>query len=91
MTDNKNNKVSLPLHLDLKTVTETHKHIIDLLDEGNQVDVDVTDLQGIDTAGIQLLVCVSNYGKSKSGSVSLTGNSSVVNDRARSLGLEGFN
>lgn len=88
MTDNNNNRVTLPLHLDLNNVAEIREKIIESADKDKMLEIDISGLQGIDTAGIQLLVVATEASSGKG--VKISGVSAGFSERAESLGLSDF-
>lgn len=77
----------LPEHLTILEIAEWQEAMSALLSVSPNLQIDVSPLARIDTAGLQLLLAVVEEAKTKGGSVQWVGVSDILSQSAHWLGM----
>lgn len=66
--------------LNIFNAAEQRQRLLDAIGTGNEVEVDLTHVSEIDSAGVQLMVAAKREAAAKNGSLRFTGHSEAVFD-----------
>ena len=80
----------LPAQLIINHVEDLYLQLTKLLNSGESVVLDISDVQKADTAGLQLLCVVQRNLNDIGNNIVWQGQSSALTDTAKIIGVDGF-
>ena len=83
------NTVNLGHRLEIKDVESAHRRLLEALDRGTDLNVNVSGLAILDTAGLQLLLALQAEGTKRGRPVVFSGQSAALTQAMTALGLRG--
>lgn len=79
--------MNLPEHLTIIEAAEMKEQFAEALNNGPQLEMDLSRLQRVDTAGIQLLAAVKKAAQQQGGDIQWRGSSDALFQSARWIGM----
>jgi len=80
----------LPEELQINNVAKLHQSFIELLDEGNAIEIDINQVVQADTASVQLLCALQKHLLSTQHKIQWHGKSDALSASAKALGVLTF-
>lgn len=81
-------RVALAPRLQIREVEEAHRALVDSLNREGALQIDVSPLEAVDTAGVQLLLALQREGERRGLPVEFCGVSTALERALALLGLE---
>ena len=82
--------LQLPEELQVNNVATLHQRLIELLDEGNEIEIDINQVVQADTASLQLLCALQKHLISTEHKIQWHGKSDALIASAKALGVLNF-